>query len=91
MQRGSAKVYVPVEVHFSEDGRMFPRALIWEDGRTYTIDRVKDVRPAHAEKAGGQGDRYTIMVKGRERYLFFEHNSDFGNQNVGRWFLECEG
>ena len=84
----SPKVYVKVGVIFDEDGAMRPRCLEWEDGRTYKIDRVKAVTPAHAMKAGGQGDRYTIIVGGQERYLFFEHSSDFGSKNVGRWFLE---
>ena len=82
------KVYVDVLVAFDTDGLMRPKALIWEDGARYKIDRVKAIRPAHAERAGGQGDRYTIMVGGHERYLYFEHNTDFGNKNVGRWFVE---
>ena len=82
------RVYVAVNVDFTEDGRMLPRSLVWEDGCTYEIDRVKDVRPAYAERAGGQGDRYTIMVNGQESYIFFEHHPDYGHRNVGRWFLE---
>ena len=30
------------------------------------IDRVIDIRPAYAAKAGGQGDRYTIQVMAQE-------------------------
>ena len=88
MQKKPLKVYVDVTVDFDTDGRMFPRTLTWEDGVRYEIDRIKDVRPAHAERAGGQGDRYTIMVAGREKYLYFEHNTDYGNKDVGRWFVE---
>ena len=40
------KVYVPVEVAFDENGHMCPRLIHWEDGKTYEIDRVLDVRPA---------------------------------------------
>lgn len=85
---GSAKVYVDVNVDFSGDGGMLPRALVWEDGRVYRIQKVTDLRPAHAERAGGSGDRYTILVDGRERYLFFEHSTEFGDPGIGRWFLE---
>ena len=88
MQKKPLKVYVDVTVDFDTDGRMFPRTLTWEDGVRYEIDTIKDVRPAHAERAGGQGDRYTIMVAGREKYLYFEHNTDYGNKDVGRWFVE---
>ena len=84
----SAKVYVAVNVHFTEEGRMLPRSLVWEDGLEYEIDRVKDIRPTYAQKAGGQGDRYTIMVNGRERYIFFEHSPEYGMKCVGRWFCE---
>ena len=86
--RRNVKVYVRVGVIFREDGAMLPRSLVWEDGRRYAIDRVVSVRPAYAERAGGQGDRYTVMVGGQERYLFFEHSTDAGDQNVGRWFIE---
>ena len=51
------KVYVPVEVAFDENGHMYPRLIHWEDGKTYEIDRILDVRPAPAARAGGQGDR----------------------------------
>ena len=84
----SPKVYVAVNVLFTDEGQMHPRSLVWEDGREYEIDRVKAVCPAHAKKAGGQGDRYTIIVNGRESYIFFEHNPEYGHRDVGRWFVE---
>ncbi len=86
--RRNMKVYVKVGVIFREDGTMLPRSLTWEDGRKYPIDRVLHVRPAYAERAGGQGDRYTVMVAGQQRYLFFEHSMEMGDIHVGRWFIE---
>ncbi len=80
------KTYVPVQVLFDKYGNMKPSALAWEDGTVFTIDRVLTVRQAAAMKAGGQGDRYTIRIKGKETYLFFEHSTD-GN-TLGRWFVE---
>ena len=82
------KVYVQVMAVFREDGLMLPRAFIWEDGHKYKIDRVLDVRPAHAERAGGQGDRYKVMVNGQERYLFFEHSTEINDRKIGKWFIE---
>ena len=82
------KVYVPVEVRFDESGRMMPRALTWEDGRTYEIDRVTDIRPAPALKAGGLGDRYTIWILGQQSYLFFERYATETGCQLGRWFVE---
>ena len=54
------RIYAEVEVQFISDGSMRPRALIWRDGRKYEIERILDVRPACAQKAGGQGDRYKV-------------------------------
>ena len=82
-----AKVYVPVLAAFGADGKLTPRALVWEDGTRYTIDRVLDMRPAAAQKAGGQGDRYTVRIGGKESYLFFEHGTA-KDPHVGRWFVE---
>lgn len=85
---GEAKVYVCVHASFDAEGRMLPRALTWEDGTVYEIDRVLDIRQAAAMKAGGQGDRYTIFVKGQRSYLFFERSEFFAGNILGRWFVE---
>lgn len=82
------KVYVPVEVAFDASGQMLPRLIHWEDGKTYEVDRVLDIRSAPAARAGGQGDRYTIRMNGKETYIFFEHNAEFGSPILGRWFVE---
>ncbi len=82
------KVYVAVRAEFDEDGVMFPREITWEDGEKYEIDRVVDIRQAPALKAGGQGDRYTIMVKGKQSYLFFERSANLTGNVIGRWFVE---
>ena len=84
----NSKVYVTAKVEFRSDGQMRPRALIWEDGIEYEIDRVVDVRPGYAAKAGGQGDRYTIVVNGCRTYLFFERSAKLTGDVIGRWFVE---
>ena len=83
-----AKVYVQVVADFNIDGMMLPRVLIWEDGERYLIDRVVDIRQAAARKAGGQGDRYTIEVRGQISYLFFERVPQLTGNVIGRWFVE---
>lgn len=82
------KVYVAVRAEFDEYGTMFPREITWEDGEKFEIDRVLDIRQAPALKAGGQGDRYTIMVKGQQSYLFFERSTNLTGNVIGRWFVE---
>ncbi len=87
-QESPVKTYVDVRVDFHADGRMYPVSIEWEDGHVYEIDRVLDVRPAYAARAGGQGDRYTVRMNDQTTYLFFEHNADFGSQILGKWFVE---
>ena len=79
---------MPVEVRFDENGEMLPHIIIWEDGKKYEIDRVTDIRPAPAMKAGGQGDRYAIWIGGKQSYLFFERAATVTGCNLGRWFVE---
>lgn len=87
-EKANPKVYVKVDAVFDELGRMIPQSLVWEDGRTYIIDRVTDIRQAAAMKAGGQGDRYTISVLGKKSYLFFERSPNLNGCVIGRWFVE---
>ena len=82
------KVYVEVNASFNEDGLMIPKSLVWEDDTTYHIYKVTDIRQAAALKAGGQGDRYTIHVNGRQSYLFFERSTNLSGNVIGRWFVE---
>ena len=82
------KVYVAVDVEHTVEGKMRPRVILWEDGRRYEIDRVKNMRPSYAAKAGGQGDRYTILVNGIETYLYFERSANLTGEVIGRWFVE---
>lgn len=84
----NTKVYVPVIVAYDTDGRMQPFRIRWENGEVYKIDRILDVRPAPALKAGGQGDRYTVQIEGRQSYLFYESCTDSSGEVKGRWFVE---
>lgn len=88
MVENNLKVYVQVKVDFREDGIMLPRKITWEDGREYEIDRVVDIRQAAAMRAGGQGDRYTIKIGGKQSYLFFERSPNQTGNCIGRWFVE---
>ena len=87
-EKQNPKVYVAVKADFNEEGIMLPRELTWEDGTRYEIDRVLDIRQAAAMKAGGQGDRYTVIINGKQSYLFFERSSNLTGNIIGRWFVE---
>ena len=81
-------VYVEVTASFRADGLLLPHEIVWEDGHHYEIDRVSDIRQSASAKVGGQGDRYTIIVNGKPKYLFFERNTSLTGNNIGRWFVE---
>ncbi len=74
-----AKEYVKVRADFLPDGSIHPLMFKKEDGERVLIDRVLDVRPAPALKAGGQGVRYTCRTADKICYLFLDRE---------RWFLE---
>ena len=80
MQEPRRKVYVDALVQHSADGRKTPVSITFEDGIKYPIDRLRDVRRAAATRVGGTGIRYTIVVGGRETYLF---------EDDDLWFVEA--
>ena len=82
MEEQIRKVYVDVDAYFTKDGQLMPRALIWEDGQRYEVDRVLRVERCASRKAGGVGIRYTCRIRGQQSYLFYE---------VDRWFVEGRG
>lgn len=88
MRRTNEKIYVKVNSDFDATGYMMPRAIIWNDGRVFKIDAVKDFRPASSYISGHTGDCYTVVIHGEEKYLFFEKTSDLFAARVGRWFVE---
>ena len=69
------KRYVEVDVRFSTEGRLRPLQIIFDKGQVYKIDKIKDICRRAAD-VGGVGDRYTCMIQGKERELWFED---------GRW------
>jgi len=79
------RVYVRILVDYDTDGTMTPAAIKWEDGNTYEVDRVTDVRRA-ASAAGSMGIRYTVRISGQERRLFYEDT--YSETGKPRWFVE---
>ena len=77
------KVYVDVTAEFSKEGDLVPKSFRWEDGQVYEIERINDVRRAASLKAGGVGMRYTCIIGGQEKHLFYEDNN--------MWFMERAG
>ena len=85
------RVYVDVKAAFNAAGNLMPLEIKWVDGEIFEIDKVTDVRQAAALKAGGQGDRYTVWIRGKQSYLFFERSGALSGSTIGRWFVESRG
>lgn len=73
------KIYVDVTVMNDKYGHIKPLSITWEDGHVYEVDRIKRECRAASTKVGGCGVRYTIMVLGKETFLFHEDD---------KWFVE---
>ena len=86
----SERVYVDVKAAFNAAGNLMPLEIKWLDGKVFEIDKVTDIRQAAAMKAGGQGDRYTVCIRGKQSYLFFERSGALSGNNLGRWLVEAK-
>ena len=71
------KVYVDVLEERRKDGTILPRAITWEDGYTYEVDKVLDKRPAASLKAGGAGMRYKVRIGNTITYMWLEEDKWF--------------
>ena len=75
------KIYVEVIVRFLSDGGMRPIELTWKDGSRYIIDKIKFIERAPAKVSALSTTRYTVVICGVEKYLYFEEFKE-------RWFVE---
>ncbi len=75
------KVYVSINADFTAEGIIRPRILTWTDGQRYEITRILQIVRAASTKVGGCGIRYTVIIEGRERYLFRDED---------KWFVEAK-
>lgn len=55
-----------------ENATVTPLKILWEDGRTFEIDRVLEIRKCASTKGGGMGMRYKCRINGQERFLWLD-------------------
>lgn len=82
------RVYVKVTSEFDSTGYMQPVSIIWADGRTFPIEKVRDFRPAGMIMNNLPVDCFTVLIQGREKLLFFEYIDPRFTGRFGRWFVE---
>ncbi|HIT59418.1 MAG TPA: hypothetical protein IAC39_06880 [Candidatus Faeciplasma pullistercoris] len=78
---GRRKAYVSVNIDVDEEGGVHPRLIRWENGVTFKIEKIVYKCRASSERVGGGGIRYTVLIRGKESYLFQEGN---------KWFVEAK-
>lgn len=75
------KIYVDVTAKFLAEGGLRPTELTWRNGKKYVIDKVRFIDRAPARVGGLIIKRYTVVIGGQERYLYYD-------KNLERWFVE---
>ncbi len=77
------KVYVKTVCEFSLNGNIRPLYIVWCDGVRYDIDKLKLVELKPCRSGGVLPERYTVVIRGKQKYLYYERNKR-------RWFVERE-
>lgn len=75
------KAYVSVNLDVDKEGVLHPRLIRWENGLVFRIDEILYKCRASSNKVGGGGIRYTVLIRGKESFLFQEGN---------KWFVEAK-
>jgi hypothetical protein len=73
------KKYVTVGAYHTPEGKTIPKFIIIDDGHKIVIDKLVTSCRAAATKVGGSGIRYTVMIRGLEKFIF---------EDEGKWFIE---
>ena len=73
------KKYVTVGAYHTPEGKTIPKFLIIDDEHKSIIDRLVTSCRAAATKVGGSGIRYTVKIRGLEKFIF---------EDEGKWFIE---
>ena len=73
---------VSVNLDVDQEGVFHPRFIRWENGLIFQIDQILYKCRASSKKVGGGGIRYTVLIRGKESYLF---------QEGSKWFVEAKG
>jgi len=76
------KQYVDIEVLHTKEGKARPMKIIMENGCSYEIDKIHEVKRLASTKVGGMGMCYMVSINGHKTRIFDEEN--------GQWFVEAK-
>jgi hypothetical protein len=74
------KAYVAVNLDVDENGAVIPRLIRRKNGLNYEIEQICYKCRAASKKVEGGGIRYTVVIRGKEFFLFHEGS---------KWFIEA--
>ena len=80
IQDSAHKKYINVNAEFTKEGEVIPHSVVDDDGEIFEIQRIKDIRRAASLRAGAVGIRFTCIIDGYEKVIFYEDNC--------KWFVE---
>ncbi len=63
---------IDVIAKMNTSGVITPIKILWDNGKSYEIDKVLDIRKKASLKGGGMGIRYTCKIKEKERFLWLD-------------------
>ncbi len=70
---------ITVIARMQDDGKVIPLTILWNNEKSFEIDKVLDIRKKASTKGGGKGLKYTCKILGQERFLWLDDNI---------WFVE---
>lgn len=70
---------ITVIARMQDDGKVIPLTILWNNEKSFEIDKILDIRKKASTKGGGKGLRYTCKILGQERFLWLDDNI---------WFVE---
>lgn len=72
-------VYVRVIADMKPKMQIMPKSIIWEDGREFAIDEIKDVRQVLVSGMGKECMAYFVEIRGSRRVLYLDR--------MMQWFI----
>lgn len=73
------KHYVSVLVLHRVDGCLVPVSILWDDGRRFDVELLRDGTQKRCEKTPGYALAFHVAIKGKPRYLY---------KDAAGWFVE---